>query len=171
MQYVVIIVIVLWLLSRGVQAAIEHWTVTLPIVIAAFASVVAFKLNETKKVAEERERMRKQAEIEAELKKKAEYEGDQKRTRAFLVDCVSSSENRALEIQEHIHAATEALIESEREFAEGAFAPFWDAVEQAANHLAQSNEGINGIIKRSKNYRDEVIKLDSEPPPFRINVG
>ncbi len=106
----------------------------------------------------------------AELRKKAEYDATQYQVWSHLQACISDVESTALEIRRKIEAAEVALSHAEREFSEGVFAPFWDAVEHAANQLAQSDAGINRIIQQSKYYRDNVTKLNSEGPPFRIGL-
>ena len=102
--------------------------------------------------------------------KKQKYETTQRELRDSLNSCVSSSAATVVDIRNRIVDSEKALTQAEHEFAEGAFAPWWDAIEHAANQLAKSDSGIKQIIQYSKSYRDAVTKLDSEPPAFRAGI-
>jgi len=98
------------------------------------------------------------------------YDNLQRDVRSTLEKSVSSAQSTLSDINKHIEYAEKKLVEANREFSDGVFAPFWDAIEDVANHLARSNAGINQIIEHSKTYRANVEKLKSEPPAFRIEI-
>ncbi len=150
---------------------VKLWFILLPAALIGLLFYFHNK-NEKKKEAELRAiRNREEAQIAKAQRQKEEYEATQRQLRESLTHCVSSSEVTVTEIKRHIADADKALSEAEYEFAEGAFAPFWDAVERAANRLAQSDAGINSIILHSKTYREQVTRLDSSPPPFSIAIN
>jgi hypothetical protein len=69
-----------------------------------------------------------------------------------------------------VQSAEKSLDHAEEEFADGAFAPFWDAVEEAANTLARFNNTIELLVDRAKRYKAEAPKLDIPLPPFQLGV-
>lgn len=74
------------------------------------------------------------------------------------------------QIREDVKIAESDVREAKREFAEGAFAPFWDAVERAANRLSEAESCINQISNYSRQYGWYVAKLDSTPPYFHVRL-
>lgn len=99
------------------------------------------------------------------------YRLSQIQLRTALQRVVADSELALDEVRKKISEAEKALAQAELEFEEGAFAPFWDVIEVAANHLAQSNSGIEYIIQKSEEYLDGMTNLDSDPPVFQFGVG
>lgn len=146
--------------------------ILLGITIAASIIFLIYKDHRKKRDASAAEQLRKEAEeialAQAEQSRKAEYEKEQRQLRTSLESCIEELDATAKKIHRRIDETDNALEQAEREFSEGAFAPFWDAVERAANLLAESNSGINEIARRSMYYGDAVIKLDSVPPPFKV---
>lgn len=157
------LIIVLCLLTLIVGVIATNWYIIFPAVIGVTAAVIAYdrdkKEKETQKQAEEYHRRMNE-----------EHEVTQRQIMTNLVNCVSVSQSAVSDIPKAIQAAEIALTEAEYEFNDGAFAPFWDAVEQAANQLAKSDASIKAVIQYSKNYRDQVAKLVSSPPPFRVGI-
>jgi hypothetical protein len=106
---------------------------------------------------------------ESEKRRKAiEHEANQNRIRQNLEACISTSDTCITSVNGNNEQANAALDVAEQEFAEGAFAPFWDAVERAANRLAQADADIRSLEKCSNGFAKEVIELESEPPAFRF---
>jgi uncharacterized protein YfcZ (UPF0381/DUF406 family) len=63
-----------------------------------------------------------------------------------------------------LRAAKRYLNQAEIDRQEGAFAPFWDVIEKAANMLGQFDEGLRCINGNFSRYA-ELIKLYVGPPP------
>ncbi len=166
----IVIVLICMVIACVIALIVQFWFVSLPLAIAVTAGVIAYRQHKKQKEAEEEQRQAEEKVAERDRSMKAEYETSQRYVRATLDKCVRSSRREVEEIPKSIEAAEAALTEAGHEYAEGAFAPFWDAVESAANYLAQSDASINRIIEHSKEYRDQVSKLDSESPPFRIGI-
>lgn len=116
------------------------------------------------------ERARNQA-IEEKKRNIEKYNADQNAIRQRLYKFVSSSASIFQGLSQDIDAAEHALDEAEIEFAEGAFAPFWDAVERAANKLAFFNLNLQKVISHSENYKSEIKKFDSTPPPLSLDFN
>lgn len=52
----------------------------------------------------------------------------------------------------HLHLAEEYLDQAERDFADRAFAPFWDSIEKAVTELACFDQGVRGINHKASHY-------------------
>jgi uncharacterized protein YfcZ (UPF0381/DUF406 family) len=73
-----------------------------------------------------------------------------------------------------LRSAEEHLDQAEEDFAEGAFAPFWDSVEKAAFALGGFEEEIRKIERNSSQYIDLVRnakKYKVKAPVFSISSG
>jgi hypothetical protein len=65
-----------------------------------------------------------------------------------------------LDITRHVVSADVHLNAAEQEFAEGAFAPFWDEIEHAANELAAYKNEVEHIRRSVDGYRVEAVELE-----------
>ncbi|MCX6913616.1 MAG: hypothetical protein NT167_11305 [Verrucomicrobia bacterium] len=83
---------------------------------------------------------------------------------------LNDSKAIAASLPEQIQSAETSLDVAEREFEEGTFAPFWDAVEEAANTLAGINAKINTVISNSSQYSTGTSQLDTPLPPFELGI-
>ena len=71
----------------------------------------------------------------------------------------------------HIESAEYYLDRAERDFKEGAFAPFWDSIEASANSLGDFNECVYKVKMNASRYT-ELIKLSTNSPPrFPIAIN
>jgi len=68
----------------------------------------------------------------------------------------------------HLDSAEKWLDQAEADFAEGAFAPFWESVENAAKCLAHFDEGIRQIKEESSRYSALIGKYEDTPPQFPL---
>jgi len=87
-----------------------------------------------------------------------------------LTSLLGDSKTTAASLPKLIQSAEISLDTAEREFEEGIFAPFWDAVEDAANALAGVSANINTIISNSSSYSTETSQLDTPAPPFELGI-
>ncbi len=83
---------------------------------------------------------------------------------------LASSRTAAAALPKLIKAAETSLDIAEKEFAEGTFAPFWDAVEEAANTLARISATIDQLISNSTQYKTEGLRLETPAPPFELGT-
>ena len=114
---------------------------------------------------EEAERLRK-AQIQAEEQLRKEHEALELRRDGLLAQSTSD----AATLQGLTLDSERALNRAEVEFAEGAFAPFWDAVEKAANCLAAFNNTVEQINLNSGLYRTLSATLKRPASDFRIGI-
>ncbi len=69
----------------------------------------------------------------------------------------------------HLSFAEKHLDQAETDFADGAFAPFWDSIENAAKELAQFVQVVGEINYHSSRYTDFVKKYEGTPPQFPVS--
>lgn len=115
---------------------------------------------------DEKERLR---EIEAAELKRIEYhkEGQQKILERML-DLSEQSIILFESMPKHLDSAEQWLNRAETDFAEGAFIPFWEAIEEAANSLARFNRAINQINDNSSSYVYLTADYEATPPKFAL---
>jgi uncharacterized protein YfcZ (UPF0381/DUF406 family) len=82
-------------------------------------------------------------------------------------------------LPKHLSAAEKCLDRAEVDFAEDAFAPFWDSIENAANCLGRFDECVQQLKSNSSRYTELIGKCEDAPPHFpltgnsvrKLNVG
>lgn len=138
--------------------------------------IILEKISKRESHADEQERIRKQYEAEQEsIRKKRESEqehlrkqhaAEQDRIKKTLIQ-LQTRKQEAIEILPSAISEAEAALDlATFEFDEGAFVPFWDAVEKAVSSLKSYDDGIRTIASTSTGIPDVLKKLDSPP---RIN--
>jgi hypothetical protein len=72
-----------------------------------------------------------------------------------------------LDIGHHVASANQHLAAAEKEFTAGAFAPFWDEIEHAANELAAYKNEVEHMRRSVEVYKTEADQLErlSVPAP------
>jgi hypothetical protein len=72
-----------------------------------------------------------------------------------------------LDIGNHVASANQHLTAAEKEFTAGAFAPFWDEIEHAANELAAYKNEVEHMRRSVEVYKTEAVELErlSVPAP------
>jgi hypothetical protein len=90
---------------------------------------------------------------------------------SFLRGLMTETQKSYLDITHRVNEAEKHLDAAEKEFSEGAFAPFWDEIEHAANELAAYKNEIEHM-RRSvdvyKNEATELAQLAGAAPPLRL---
>ena len=66
-------------------------------------------------------------------------------------------------------AAEESLDQAEARFEEGAFAPFWDSIEQAVRELGGFDTEVRSLNSRLTTYDTLVKEYEGQPPEFPID--
>jgi len=114
----------------------------------------------------EQKAIRDQAEAKTRFEQKHQVE--QERIRNTLLE-LESAKCKAIEVLPTAISQAEAALDlAVFEFSEGAFNPFWDAVENAITNLVSYDNGIRTIASTSKRIPEELGQLDS-PPPYNIS--
>lgn len=167
--------LILWLIGIGIVCIIIYWFffywyITLPC-IGVISLIILFVRNEKKKAeevaAEERE---KESARQQKERAQREYASAQSGILKNLTGYSQGAAAAIVKIQQSISTARQSIKQAGQEYQEGAFAPFWDAVEAAANALAGAETSIREISSFSSRYLHETRSLDSEPPPFDVRI-
>ncbi len=116
---------------------------------------------------------RKQAAEGAALKKReAERRLAAERQRDYadgLVRNCKESLNDFELLPGHLMAAEQSLDQAEARFREGAFAPFWDCIEQAVQELGGFDTRVQSITSRRATYDTLVKQYEGQPPRFPVD--
>ncbi|MBT9151395.1 MAG: hypothetical protein DDT40_01588 [candidate division WS2 bacterium] len=145
-----------------------YWYITLA--SGAFLLVglwIQFKKDENidKKGRQREEAARKAAEEARIRKHKETQDGYQKKLEVLGENSITLFE----QMPKHLKTAEEYLNQAEIEFSEGAFAPFWDAIEKTAKTLGLFNKGVQDIKNNSSQYTDLITKYEDVPPQFPLS--
>jgi hypothetical protein len=114
------------------------------------------------KQAEEAKKERELAEA-AERKRNEErraHENEQRRIEDSLANLSGEVNALGAKLPSCISDAERNLDTAEREFSDGAFAPFWDAVEGATTNLATFDDSIRRMTSNATEYLETAKKLD-----------
>lgn len=87
-----------------------------------------------------------------------------------LLQTYESSTRLANELRQHLSRVSLLLGAAENEYRDNAFAPFWDAVENAAQHLAAFNDKTNRLSGNAKDYYNKLNGRKHSFPAFPIQI-
>lgn len=132
---------------------IQYWSIILALGAIWLVIHLIVKANEKKK--------RRQA---AEAQRREEQQGYQKEMIVLGEQSLEFFES----MPKHLTAAEQYLDQAEIDFAEGAFAPFWDSIEKAAKALGYFNQGVRRINNNSFRYTKLIKKYENTPPEFPL---
>lgn len=165
-----------------------HW-IQLPGVLGVIAGIVFFiavanhlsnlakrraaederRKHEKERLKQEKERLRREEE-QRQAYEEQRLKQEQNSIQANLTNIVFYSKKAASELPELVRSAEQSLNHAEHEFKDGAFAPFWDAVEKAAFKLAMFNNNIQLLDRNALDYKSSASKLNGSPPPFELGL-
>jgi type II secretory pathway pseudopilin PulG len=98
---------------------------------------------------------------------------EQQRTRIRILAVLLNNRNRALiafeGIPKKLSDAEEMIDVAEQDFQDGAFAPFWDTIEQATTKLAEVNDSVQEVEQHSRWYANSVTQYEINLPAFPIS--
>jgi DNA anti-recombination protein RmuC len=149
------------------------WFVTL--VIAVICLVIWLLVKESpeeiekekqRQAAIEQQKAAEEARLRAEESRlRNEQQGYGNQLTALSEQAISLFES----LPRHLSSAEKYLDQAEADFADGAFAPFWDSIENAAKELAQFVHVVGEINLESSRYTELVNKYEGTPPKFPIS--
>lgn len=192
MHYLIIFVVVVALITTYWRYLLAGIIVISGIAIVIFLIILLIKwiaennreeeakLREAKENKEKEERMaawrekatREQAELAAKRVKRAReaHKAAQQNYEYELIE-VSNDSLQAFEaLPKHLMEAEGLLDQAEYDFKDGAFAPFWDAVEQATRELSLFDEGVTNIHQNLKRYGKLSKDYEGKAPRFPIVI-
>ncbi len=96
------------------------------------------------------------------------HRDEQQRYHKELLDLGDRSLGLFESMPTHLESAEKWLDKAADDFAERAFAPFWDSIENAVKCLAHCDEGVRRIKDNSSRYTELVREYEGMPPHFPI---
>jgi nitrate/nitrite-specific signal transduction histidine kinase len=97
-------------------------------------------------------------------------EREQAQVRADALKLIATVDQLREEASCQAANAETAVARAEAEFTSRALAPFWTAVESAANSLAFVDESIRGIAKNREGYCRALMSQGSSPPGSEVDI-
>ena len=161
MEWVVLIISILLIV-----AIIQFWKITLPIIAVVCIVVYSFRkmAKNDKEMEEKIERERQKR--EQEKQEKEAIIARKIKSEQRVVGLVNSSTATSKMLIDRVATAKSAIDSAERNYADGAFDPFWDDVEWAVTSLARFDSGVKEITEYSAQYKAEIQTLGSVPAVF-----
>jgi hypothetical protein len=157
---IVVVLLAFFLLVIGLQ----YWYVVVPLIAVGFMIYKGAELGARRRAEDAAREAEEERRRVAEEDRKKRFKEDQRRYRDEL-NLIGKRSIDVFESMPGFLVATEQhLDQAEIDYQEGAFAPFWDVIENAANMLGRFDEGLRAISKNSSRYT-ELIKLYVGPPP------
>lgn len=95
----------------------------------------------------------------------------QKRVRERMLSINEESLSLLESMPGWVESAENHLDQAEFDFAEGAFAPFWNSVERAALSLAGFDESVQKLESNSCEYVDLLMRCKGQAPAFVVTSG
>ena len=158
--------------------AFVYWPITLSLIAVWVLIHFANKENERRRLEQEAlEKMRRDQEMREKAIKAAkekqiqDHKNYQERLLKELQQSVSSSVSLFEMIPKKLLAAEMCLDQATSDYAEGAFAPFWDSIEKATILLGQIDDDINSISSNSARYSRNTKAYEGVPPAFPVRAS
>lgn len=160
----IVVGIIMWDSNKGEAAAefMGPFFVLAGIIVGIIVPIYIPIYKESQRKKEEKDRIQLEA-------KRAKGALDTECT--SLAALIDTSKSIFLSLKQLVPAANTHLDKAEREFNEGAFAPFWDEVEHATNRLAEYHQAVNTIDRNATEYTSRASRLSVSIPKFDMPKG
>jgi hypothetical protein len=116
----------------------------------------------------QKEQAVKAAQKAAEEARLQHQQAEQRLYRQQMIDLGKESIGFFESLPTHLHSAEKYLDQAEVDFADGAFAPFWDAIEHAAKALGHLDERVHQIKDNVSRYTELISRYKGTPPQFPL---
>jgi hypothetical protein len=168
--------LVIWLIWSLVFVGIVSliggaWYITVVVWAIALVTGLVFKAKQGKKRRQAAEVARQAAETARqaeELARLQRHREEQQRYRNQLIVLAEESIDLFESMPERLDSAEKWLDSAQFHFADGAFAPFWDSIENAAKRLGHFDEGVRQIKDKSSRYIELIKIYEDSPPEFPL---
>jgi uncharacterized membrane protein len=139
---------------------------------AIIGFLVPIILESQRRAARDEEERKQRRAREAQAKQERDRAAAElERQKQQLANLLSTTQRDFLTIPELVPSADAHLDRAERDFADGAFAPFWDEIEHATNKLAAYQNGVRGVSRNADAYEQQASKLSVRVPKFSLPDG
>ena len=133
--------------------------------------VASLEASRDKAARTEEERRQREAREAQQQRERNQAAAELEQRKNQLASLLATTQRDFLSLPELVSSAAAHLDRAEHEFADGAFAPFWDEVEHAANKLAAYHEGVRRTSQQASNYELHASKLSVRVPKFSLPEG
>lgn len=165
--------------SRTGEAAASFAALLIPVGIVIGITVPLQEEADRRRKANAAEEARRQAAEAAEEARRQRHKEEQEGYRNELTALGERSLVLFESMPDHLGSAEDYLTQAEVEFADGAFAPFWDCIENGAKMLGRFDESVRHIKDSACRYTQLVKQYEDAPPMFplahhtvtRLSVG
>lgn len=118
------------------------------------------------------ERKEKRRQVEEEARSKIERRlAEQKLILKKLARILSDTQACWDALPSIVARGVNCLDRAETEFSERAFAPFWDAIEDATSALGEYHDALAEIANNAKSYKHKASYVDVSVPEFVCPIG
>lgn len=87
-----------------------------------------------------------------------------------LITLHDSAPNQIQTLGRFLSAAESDLATADRDFADGAFAPFWDSIERAANNLSRFDQTTHQLASQVNQYSNSLRDREHTFPHFPVDL-
>lgn len=164
MGWLIGLVIALGVVIAIISLAIQYWYITLALGAIAVVIHLIVKANKEEKRRQAAKAQREAEEAARLQRHKEEQQGHHKQMIVLGDQSLALFES----MPKHLTSAEEHLDQAEIDFADGAFAPFWDSIEAAAKTLGHFDESARRINHNSSSYGDLIKNYEDTPPVFPL---
>lgn len=136
---------------------------------AVIGFVVALVLESKRQAAlDEEEQKQRRAKESQEKQERDRADAELEGQKDHLASILATTQRDFLTIPELVSSADANLDRAERDFADGAFAPFWDQVEHATNKLAAYRKLVRDTGHSAEEYERKASYLSVPVPKFAL---
>lgn len=158
--------VILWIaivafLGFSAEGGFTIATIVSSVALASVALAIIVLLMKTYKVSE----LQRQKTKEANQSENRRVIDEAESLTSSLTRNYNSSKEHVDDLPQHLIQASKYLIKAESEYESNAFAPFWDAVEDAAQCLAVFNDKAKELSENADQY---YRKLDDRKHTFPV---
>lgn len=148
----------------------DHWQAFLAGVFAIGALWFAIVQSKKARIAARVRKAEQERQRQEEIARDDAHKAQQQTYQSELVNIGSTSLNLFEAMPTHLLDAESLLDQAERDFNEGAFAPFWDSIERATMRLGRFDSSVASISHHSKRHGELAKVYEAMPPRFPIVI-
>lgn len=152
------------------QFVVDHWQALLTGGFAIWALWFAIDQSKKARIATRAREAEQERRHQEEIARDNAHKAQQETYQSELVELGNTSLDLFEGMPSHLLDAESLLDQAERDFEEGAFAPFWDSIEQVTVRLGRFDGSVESISHNSKRHAKLAMVFEARPPRFPIIV-
>jgi hypothetical protein len=154
----------------GERWDVANWVLWGCVIVGGVVSFLV-EVSEESKAADKRAaalEAEREQQRRAEVARNQAANAEQQKIATDLIQATEDSIRTFEKLPDHLLDAESHLDQAERDFKDGAFAPFWDSVERAAVHLGRFDAGVESINQNTNRYRQLTSRYKGKPPTLPL---